>query len=76
MFLRCTRRRKDGKLQEYWNVVKNRRFSDGRVAQRQVLYLDEINANQHEAWRKTVEVQGQGTGRQSGVIYHRLDAGR
>ena len=39
-------------------------WSDGRVAQRQVLYLGEINANQREAWRKTVEVQEQGTRRQ------------
>ncbi len=61
MFLRCARRLKDGKLHEYWNVVENRRLADGRVAQRQVLYLGEINASQREAWRKTVEVQEQGT---------------
>ena len=64
MFLRCTRRMKDGKLHEYWNVVENRRLADGRVAQRQVLYLGEINASQREAWRKTVEVQEQGIRRQ------------
>ena len=52
MFLRCTRRVKDGKSHEYWNVVENRRLSDGRVVQRQVLYLGEINASQREAWRK------------------------
>ena len=55
---------KDGKLHEYWNVVENRRLADGRVAQRQVLYLGEINASQREAWRKTVEVQEQGIRRQ------------
>jgi len=64
MFLRCTRRVKDGKAHEYWNLVENRRLADGRVAQRQVLYLGEINASQREAWRKTVEVQVQGTRRQ------------
>ena len=64
MFLRCTRRRQDAKLHEYLNVVVNRRLSDARVAQRQVLYLGEINANQREAWRKTVEVQEQATRRQ------------
>lgn len=64
MFLRCTRRLKDGKLHEYWNVVENRRLGDGRVAQRQVLYLGEINASQREAWRKTVEVQEEGGRRQ------------
>jgi transposase len=64
MFLRCTRRVKDGKVHEYWNVVENRRLADGRVAQRQVLYLGEINASQREAWRKTIEVQERGTRRQ------------
>ena len=64
MFLRCSRRVKDGKAHEYWNLVENRRLADGRVAQRQVLYLGEINASQREAWRKTVEVHEQGTRRQ------------
>ena len=64
MFLRCTRRVKDGKVHEYWNLVENRRLGDGRVAQRQVLYLGEINASQREAWRKTIEVHEQGTRRQ------------
>jgi hypothetical protein len=56
MFLRCTRRKKDGKEHRYWNVVENRRVSGGRVVQRQVLYLGEINDSQREAWRKTIEV--------------------
>ncbi len=64
MFLRCNRRVKDGKAHEYWNVVENRRLSDGRVVQRQVLYLGEINASQREAWRKTIEVHDEGTRRQ------------
>jgi len=64
MFLRCTRRVKDGKVHEYWNLVENRRLTDGRVAQRQVLYLGEINASQREAWRKTIEVHEQGARRQ------------
>ncbi len=58
MFLRCQRRKKDGKVHEYWSIVESRRLGDGRVAQRQVLYLGEINANQPEAWRKTIEVRG------------------
>jgi hypothetical protein len=56
MFLRCTKRKKDGKEHRYWNVVENRRVSGGRVIQRQVLYLGEINDSQREAWRKTIEV--------------------
>ena len=64
MFLRCNRRKKDGKAHEYWSVVENRRCSDGHVVQRQVLYLGEINASQREAWRKTIELQDAGTRRQ------------
>ena len=56
MFLRCTNRKKDGKQHRYWNVVENRRVSGGRVVQRQVLYLGEINDSQREAWRRTIEV--------------------
>jgi transposase len=56
MFLRCTNRKKDGKEHQYWNVVENRRLANGRVVQRQVLYLGEINSSQREAWRKTIEV--------------------
>ena len=68
MFLRCNRRLKDGKLHEYWNVVENRRLADGRVVQRQVLYLGEINASQREAWRKTIEVHDGGTKRQMALF--------
>ena len=56
MFLRCTNRKKDGKAHRYWSVVENRRVSSGKVVQRQVLYLSEINDSQRESWRKTVEV--------------------
>jgi transposase len=62
MFLRCTIRKKDGKEHRYWNVVENRRVSGGRVVQRQVLYLGEINGSQREAWRKTIEVFEDGSG--------------
>ena len=63
MFLRCTIRKKDGKEHRYWNVVENRRVSGGRVIQRQVLYLGEINGSQREAWRKTIEVFEDGSAR-------------
>lgn len=64
MFLRCNRRVKDGKSHDYWSVVENRRLAGGRIVQRQVLYLGEINASQREAWRKTIEVQDEGRNRQ------------
>ena len=46
MFLRSKSRIKDGKVHRYWSVVENRRVRDGRVVQRQVLYLGEINGSQ------------------------------
>src|SRR6267154_659862 len=56
MFLRQTRRTKDGKTHSYWSVVENQRVADGRVVQRHVLYLGEISPSQAAAWRKSVEV--------------------
>src|SRR5215469_8985309 len=60
MFLRCNTRKKDGKEHQYWSVVENRRVADGRVVQRQVLYLGEINDSQQVAWRRSVEIFDQG----------------
>ena len=59
MFLRCSKRRKDGKAHLYWSVVENRRLPDQRVVQRHVLYLGELNGVQESSWRKTVELFGQ-----------------
>ena len=59
MFLRCSKRRKDGKEHLYWRVVENRRLNDQRVVQRHVLYLGELNGVQESSWRKTVELFGQ-----------------
>ena len=56
MFLRKTPRKKDGKTHEYWSVVENKRVAGGRVVQRHVLYLGEINASQAAVWRKAIEV--------------------
>jgi len=59
MFLRCSKRLKDGKEHLYWSVVENRRLHDGRVVQRHVLYLGELNGRQEASWRKSVELFGQ-----------------
>jgi hypothetical protein len=56
MFLRKTPRKKDGKTHDYWSVVENKRVAGGRVVQRHVLYLGEINSSQAAAWRKAIEV--------------------
>lgn len=68
MFLRCHERVKDGKRHEYWSVVENRRVSGGRVVQRQVLYLGEINALQIEAWRNSIDKHDDGKSRQQALL--------
>src|ERR1700731_1932035 len=60
MFLRAKIRHKDGKAHRAWSVVENRRVHDGRVVQRQVLYLGEINDSQKAAWSKAIEVFDEG----------------
>jgi len=60
MFLRATIRKKDGKEHRYWSVVENRRLRGGRVVQRHVLYLGEINSSQELGWRKSIEVLDEG----------------
>ena len=49
MFLRCTERKKDGKVHYYYSVVENRRVANHKVTQRTVLYLGEINQLQEAA---------------------------
>jgi transposase len=55
MFLRPNRRFKNGKDHHYWSIVENKRCAGGKIVQRQVLYLGEINDSQHEAWCRTIE---------------------
>lgn len=61
MFLRCTTRKKNGKEHRYWSLVENRRLADGRVVQRHVLYLGEINDRQERTWRTSIAVFQDGT---------------
>jgi hypothetical protein len=61
MFLRSTSRKKNGKTHVYWNIVENKRLDDGRVVQRQVLYLGEINSSL-DAWRRAIAVIDESTG--------------
>ncbi len=60
MFLRSTLRQKNGKSHEYFSIVENKRVARGKVLQRHVLYLGEINSSQQEAWRKTIEIFEEG----------------
>src|SRR6266581_804467 len=61
MFLRFNRRFKDGKEHRYWNIVESKRCAGGRVVQRQVLYLGEINDSQQRDWCRAIEVFDEGT---------------
>jgi transposase len=67
MFLRCTNRKKSGKEHHYWSLVENKRVGGGRVVQRHVLYLGEINDSQQEAWRKSIEIFEEGKARPTTV---------
>jgi transposase len=64
MFLRSSKRKKNGKTHVYWNIVENKRLSGGRVVQRQVLYLGEINSSQLDAWRRSIGVIDEANGEQ------------
>jgi hypothetical protein len=63
MYLRCNKRFKDGKEHCYWNIVESKRCAGGKVVQRQVLYLGEINDSQREAWCEVIEAFDEGTQR-------------
>src|ERR1700738_2465589 len=60
MFLRHTKRKKDGKEHRYWSIVENRRVGGGRVVQRPLLYLGEINDSQELSWRRSIAVLEEG----------------
>jgi transposase len=55
MYLRFARRIKDGKEHRYWSIVESKRCAGGKVVQRPVLYLGEINDHQREAWCRVIE---------------------
>src|SRR3979490_681280 len=63
MYLRFARRRKAGKEHRYWSIVESKRCAGGRVVQRPVLYLGEINDGQREAWCRQIEAFDEASGR-------------
>jgi len=54
MYLKCHTRRKDGKEHRYWSLMEKRRVADGRVLDRPLLYLGEINDVQQAAWTRSI----------------------
>jgi len=55
MYLRFALRRRNGKEYRYWSIVESKRCAGGRVVQRPVLYLGEINDSQHAAWCRLIK---------------------
>jgi hypothetical protein len=60
MYLKCSKRRKNGKEHRSWSIVENRRVQGGECVQRHVLYLGEINDSQQAAWQKSIAVLAEG----------------
>jgi transposase len=63
MYLKRNRRLKDGKEHFYWNIVESKRCAGGKIVQRQVLYLGEINDSQREAWCRVIDAFDEGSQR-------------
>jgi transposase len=55
LFLRSHDRFKNGKHHIYWSLVENKRCAQGKVIQRQVLYLGEVTQAQREALLRTAQ---------------------
>ncbi len=56
MFLRAKTRYKDGKEHRYFSIVENHRAVGGKVIQKHVLYLGEINDSQQASWCKSLDI--------------------
>ncbi len=55
MYLRVTKRIKDGKEHRYWSVVESVRTRQG-IHQRPLLYLGELNDSQTAQWCSALDV--------------------
>lgn len=64
MYLKCHPRLKDGKEHRYWSIAEKQRCADGRVVDRHLLYLGEINDSQQAAWLRCIEAFEVGSQRQ------------
>ena len=54
MYLKCHTRRKDGKEHRYWSLMEKRRVAGGRLLDRPLLYLGQINDAQQAAWTRSI----------------------
>jgi len=55
MYLKCHRRIKDGKEHRYWSIAEKKRCCGGKIVDRHVIYLGEINDSQRESWTRCIE---------------------
>jgi len=56
MYLKTYKRKKDGKVNEYYSIVEKRKVAGGDYVQKTVLYLGEISDSQKKSWNKSIEV--------------------
>lgn len=64
MFLKVSKRKKDGKEHRYYSVAENRRVRGGKHVQKTLIYLGEINHAQRDAWIRTIDLIDRRTARQ------------
>ena len=65
MYRKCHRRFKDGKEHRYWSIAEKRRCLGGRIVDRHLLYLGEINDSQQQSWLRLIEAFDVGQQRQT-----------
>jgi hypothetical protein len=56
VFIKRRTRTKDGKTHVYYSIAESLRVSAGRVVQRQILHLGELNTTQIDSWQHTLDV--------------------
>ena len=56
MYLKTHKRKKDGKVNEYYSIVEKRKVTGGNYVQKTVLYLGEISGSQKKSWNKSIKV--------------------
>ncbi len=56
MYLKTHKRKKNGKVNEYYSIVEKRKIAQGRYVQKTVLYLGEISDSQKKSWNKSIQV--------------------
>ena len=56
MYLKTHKRKKNGKINEYYSIVEKRKVANGFYIQKTVLYLGEISGSQKKSWNKSIAV--------------------